>query len=110
LIFVRPIVCEFLFFDKKLKILIKNCVLIENVATAVVAVRNIMKSSFGPDGLDKMIVNDVGDVCITNDGATILGQLEIQHPAAKVCLFLLDFIFCYLAPCRIGESARSASG
>jgi hypothetical protein len=46
-----------------------------------------MKSSFGPEGLDKMIVNDVGDVNITNDGATILAQLEIQHPAAKVRCF-----------------------
>ncbi|KAK2959166.1 putative T-complex protein 1 subunit alpha [Blattamonas nauphoetae] len=56
--------------------------------TAIVAIRNIMKSSFGPEGLDKMIVNDVGDVNITNDGATILAQLEIQHPAAKLLVEL----------------------
>jgi T-complex protein 1 subunit alpha len=36
-----------------------------------------LKSSLGPEGLDKMIVNDIGDVLITNDGATIIGQLEI---------------------------------
>jgi T-complex protein 1 subunit alpha len=35
-----------------------------------------------------MIVNDLGDVTITNDGATILGQLEIQHPAAKLLIEL----------------------
>lgn len=57
------------------------------IATAVVAIRNIIKSSFGPEGLDKMILNDVGDVNITSDGATILGELEIQHPAAKVCYY-----------------------
>ncbi|KAH7816768.1 chaperonin containing TCP1, group II (cytosolic) [Monocercomonoides exilis] len=56
--------------------------------TAVVAIRNILKSSFGPEGLDKMIVNDIGDVNITNDGATILGQLEIQHPSAKLLVEL----------------------
>lgn len=43
-----------------------------------------MKSSLGPVGLDKMLVDDIGDVTITNDGATILKLLEVQHPAAKV--------------------------
>ncbi len=71
--------------------------------TAVTAIANIVKSSLGPVGLDKvcflgrgptlsliglcllqMLVDDIGDVTITNDGATILKQLEIQHPAAKV--------------------------
>jgi hypothetical protein len=59
-----------------------------------------------------MIVNDVGDVCITNDGATILGQLEIQHPAAKVVIVLIDFsiIFCCcLVTCGISNSTRYAS-
>eukprot|EP00894_Picocystis_sp_ML_P002289 jgi/Pico_ML_1/52806/g3460.t1 len=54
-----------------------------NVA-AVMAVANIVKSSLGPVGLDKMLVDDIGDVTITNDGATILKLLEVQHPAAKV--------------------------
>ncbi|KAA6371378.1 MAG: putative T-complex protein 1 subunit alpha, partial [Streblomastix strix] len=57
-------------------------------ATAIIAIRNILKSSLGPEGLDKMIVNDIGDVLITNDGATIIGQLEIQHPAAKLLVEL----------------------
>lgn len=57
---------------------------------AVQAVANILKSSLGPQGLDKMLVNDVGDVTITNDGATILKQLEVQHPAARVLVDLSD--------------------
>mmetsp|Transcript_1407 Transcript_1407/g.3765 ORF Transcript_1407/g.3765 Transcript_1407/m.3765 type:complete len:549 (+) Transcript_1407:2-1648(+) len=56
--------------------------------TACVAIANAVKSSLGPDGLDKMIVDDVGDVLISNDGATILHKLEVEHPAAK-CLVQL---------------------
>lgn len=37
-----------------------------------------------------MVVDDIGDVCVTNDGATILQKLEIQHPAAKVLVELAD--------------------
>jgi T-complex protein 1 subunit alpha len=51
---------------------------------AVTALANIVKTSLGPQGLDKMLVDDIGDVTITNDGATILAQLEVTHPAAKV--------------------------
>lgn len=56
--------------------------------TAVIAISNIVKSSLGPEGLDKMLVDDVGDICITNDGATILKQLDIEHPAAKILVDL----------------------
>jgi len=42
----------------------------------------------GPQGLDKMIVNDIGDIVISNDGATILNQLEVEHPAAKILVKL----------------------
>ena len=56
--------------------------------TAVVALANIMKSSLGPVGLDKMLVDDIGDVTITNDGATILEQLEVEHPAARLLVDL----------------------
>lgn len=49
------------------------------VVTAVIAISNIVKSSLGPVGLDKMLVDEVGDVTITNDGATILKQLEVPH-------------------------------
>ncbi len=49
---------------------------------------NIVKTSLGPVGLDKMLVDDIGDVLITNDGATILAQLEVEHPAARVLVDL----------------------
>jgi T-complex protein 1 subunit alpha len=52
------------------------------------AVANIIKSSLGPVGLDKMLVDDIGDVTITNDGATILSQLEVEHPAARLLVDL----------------------
>ncbi|KAK9750056.1 hypothetical protein RND81_02G170300 [Saponaria officinalis] len=54
------------------------------------AVANIVKSSLGPVGLDKMLVDDIGDVTITNDGATILKMLEVEHPAAKVLVDLAE--------------------
>lgn len=56
--------------------------------TACVAIANILRSSLGPVGLDKMLVDDMGDVIVTNDGATILKQLEVEHPAAKVLVEL----------------------
>src|SRR5690348_8829812 len=56
--------------------------------TAALAVANIVRSTLGPVGMDKMLVDDIGDVTITNDGATILKQLEIEHPAAKVLVEL----------------------
>ena len=55
---------------------------------AVTSLSNIVKTSLGPQGLDKMLVDSIGDVTITNDGATILKQLEVQHPAAKVLVEL----------------------
>ncbi|EDQ87588.1 uncharacterized protein MONBRDRAFT_33241 [Monosiga brevicollis MX1] len=56
--------------------------------TAAVAVANVVKSSLGPVGLDKMLVDDVGDVTVTNDGATIVQMLEVEHPAGKVLVEL----------------------
>ena len=53
---------------------------------AVQAVANIVKTSLGPVGLDKMLVDDIGDLTITNDGVTILKLLEVEHPAAKARL------------------------
>jgi T-complex protein 1 subunit alpha len=58
--------------------------------TATSAIANIVKSSLGPVGLDKMLVDSIGDVTITNDGATILKLLEVEHPAAKVLVELAD--------------------
>lgn len=53
------------------------------------AVANIVKTSLGPEGLDKMLVDQIGEVTISNDGATILKLLEVEHPAAKVRIMLL---------------------
>merc|ERR1711971_1039561 len=61
----------------------------QNVMAAS-SISNIVKSSLGPVGLDKMLVDDIGDVTITNDGATILQLLEVEHPAAKVLVELAD--------------------
>ncbi len=55
---------------------------------AAVSIANIVKTSLGPVGLDKMLVDDVGDVTITNDGATILKLLDVEQPAAKVLVQL----------------------
>ena len=52
----------------------------QNVLAAS-SIANIVKSSLGPVGLDNMMVDDEGDVTITNDGATILQLLEVEHPA-----------------------------
>ena len=60
----------------------------ERNVTACVAIANIVKTSLGPVGLDKMLVDQVGGVTITNDGATILSLLEVEHPAAKVLVNL----------------------
>ncbi|MBI5553719.1 MAG: TCP-1/cpn60 chaperonin family protein [Candidatus Diapherotrites archaeon] len=48
------------------------------------AVANAVKSTLGPKGMDKMIVSDVGDITISNDGATILSEMSIDHPAGKM--------------------------
>ena len=47
-------------------------------------IAEIVKSSLGPRGMDKMLVDTLGDVTITNDGATILKEIDVQHPAAKM--------------------------
>ncbi len=44
----------------------------------------VLKSSLGPRGLDKMLVDSFGDITVTNDGATIVKEMEVQHPAAKL--------------------------
>ena len=82
------------------------------------AISNIVKSSLGPVGLDKMLVDDIGDVAITNDGlqfqskpyfnqrilsgATILQRLEVEHPAAKVLVELAE-----LQDSEVGDGTTS---
>ncbi|PIG79775.1 t-complex protein 1 subunit alpha [Aspergillus arachidicola] len=60
----------------------------EQNVLATQAIANVVKSSFGPSGLDKMMVDDIGDVTVTNDGATILSLLDIEHPAGKILVDL----------------------
>ena len=55
-----------------------------NNIMAAKAVADAVKSTLGPKGMDKMLVDSMGDIVITNDGATILKELDIEHPAAKM--------------------------
>ncbi len=54
-----------------------------NIAASKI-ISEIVHSSLGPRGMDKMLVDSLGDVTITNDGATILKEIDVQHPAAKM--------------------------
>ena len=54
-----------------------------NIAAAK-AVADAVKTTLGPKGMDKMLVDSIGDIVITNDGVTILEEMEIEHPAAKM--------------------------
>jgi archaeal chaperonin len=56
----------------------------KNNLTAAKLIAEIVKTSLGPRGMDKMLVDNLGDVTITNDGATILKEIDVQHPAAKM--------------------------
>lgn len=67
-----------------------------NIAAAK-AVASIVKSTLGPRGMDKMLVNPIGDITITNDGATILHDMSIEHPAAKMVV-------------EVAESLESSAG
>ena len=54
-----------------------------NIAASKI-IAEIVRTSLGPRGMDKMLVDSLGDVTITNDGATILKEIDVQHPAAKM--------------------------
>lgn len=56
----------------------------KNNITAAKLIAEVVASSLGPRGMDKMLVDSLGDVTITNDGATILKEIDVQHPAAKM--------------------------
>lgn len=55
-----------------------------NNIMAAKAVANAVRTTLGPKGMDKMLVDSLGDVVITNDGVTILREMDIEHPAAKM--------------------------
>ncbi|MGY5852691.1 MAG: thermosome subunit beta [Candidatus Thorarchaeota archaeon] len=56
----------------------------ENNIMAGIVIADAIKSTLGPRGMDKMLVDSLGDVTITNDGASILKEIDVQHPAAKM--------------------------
>ena len=55
-----------------------------NNISAAKSVADAVRSTLGPKGMDKMMVNSIGDVVVTNDGVTILKEVDVQHPAAKM--------------------------
>jgi archaeal chaperonin len=57
-----------------------------NNLQAAALIADMVKTSLGPRGMDKMLVGSMGDVTITNDGATMLKEMDIQHPAAKMII------------------------
>jgi thermosome len=73
-----------------------------NVAAAK-TIADILKSSLGPRGMDKMLVDSLGDVTITNDGATILKEIDVQHPAAKMLIEITRSV-----DDEVGDGTKSA--
>ena len=57
---------------------------LDNNIAAARAIATAVRTTLGPKGMDKMMVDSMGDVVITNDGATILKELDVDHPAAKM--------------------------
>ncbi len=58
----------------------------KNNINAAKAIADAVRSTLGPRGMDKMLVDSMGDVVITNDGVTILKEIEVEHPAAKMII------------------------
>lgn len=48
------------------------------------AIAETVKTTLGPRGMDKMLIDSLGDITITNDGATVLDEMDVQHPVAKL--------------------------
>ena len=81
----RPII---LFDAKNTKQRVKG---VEAYRSNILAARGIastLRSSLGPKGMDKMLISCDGDVCVTNDGATILDEMSVEHPVAKLLVEL----------------------
>ncbi|MEM1518433.1 MAG: thermosome subunit beta [Nitrososphaerota archaeon] len=56
-----------------------------NIAAAKI-IADMVKTTLGPKGMDKLLVDSIGDVIVTNDGATILEKMDVEHPAAKMII------------------------
>ena len=83
-----------------------------NIAAAK-AVASIVRSTLGPRGMDKMLINPIGDITITNDGATILHDMSIEHPAAKMVVEVAESLEAPLNAddtADVGPDAASAPG
>ena len=52
--------------------------------TAARVVGEVLKTTLGPRGMDKMVIDSLGDITVTNDGAAILDEIDVEHPAAKM--------------------------
>ncbi len=58
----------------------------KNNIQAAKAIADSVRTTLGPKGMDKMLVDNIGDVVITNDGVSILNEIDIEHPAAKMII------------------------
>lgn len=58
----------------------------KNNMMAAETIAEVLKTTLGPRGMDKMLIDSLGDITITNDGATVLDQIDVQHPAAKMMI------------------------
>src|SRR4030065_47806 len=57
-----------------------------NNIMAAQVIGEVLKTTLGPRGMDKMLIDSLGDITITNDGATILKEMDVEHPAAKMMM------------------------
>ena len=55
-----------------------------NNIMAARVIGEVLKTTLGPRGMDKMLIDNIGDITITNDGAAILNEIDVEHPEAKM--------------------------
>jgi chaperonin GroEL (HSP60 family) len=56
----------------------------KNNIMAARIIAEVLRTTLGPRGMDKMLIDSLGDITITNDGAAILDEIDVEHPAAKM--------------------------
>lgn len=78
----------FIFKDQERQKRLVGSDAIKSHILAAKAVSSTLRTSLGPKGLDKLLVSPDGDVCITNDGATILSKMDVEHEIAKLMVQL----------------------
>ena len=83
--FGRPII---LFDARNTKQRMKGAEAYKSNILAARGISSALRSSLGPKGMDKMLISQDGDVCVTNDGATILQEMSVEHPVAKLLVEL----------------------